>query len=69
MQTKAADPARIDEDEFTLVLRWRLGQLVQAGFSPDKATELAVRLDVDLHEALDLVQRGCPPATAARILL
>jgi hypothetical protein len=57
------------EDEFTQVLRWRTNQLVQVGFSPPKASELAVRLDVNLHDALALVESGCPPETAARILL
>ena len=66
-QTTAHRPAV--EDEFTRVLRWRLNQLVQGGFSPTDATELAVRLDVDLHGALALVQNGCPPRTAMRILV
>jgi len=26
-------------------------------------------MDVDLHRAIDLVERGCPPETALRILL
>jgi hypothetical protein len=32
------------------------------------AAELAVEPAVDLHELLVLVDRGCPPALAARIL-
>ena len=35
----------------------------------DDATKLAAHPDVDLHEALELVQNGCPPRIAARILL
>ena len=69
MQTTTADRTRSEEDEFTRVLRWRMSQLVQVGFSPTDATELAVRSDVNLHEALALVQNGCPPTTARRILL
>ena len=34
----------------------------------DDASLLAHHDDVDLHEAVDLVRRGCPPATALRIL-
>ena len=30
---------------------------------------LAVRHDVDLHLATDLLERGCAPETAVRILL
>jgi hypothetical protein len=44
-------------------------QLVRAGFPAPRATELAGRLDVNLHEALALAANGCPPETAARILL
>jgi hypothetical protein len=29
---------------------------------------LASRFDVDLHEAISLVERGCPPELAIRIL-
>jgi hypothetical protein len=43
--------------------------LAAAGFAPETAAELARNLDIDLHVALDLVKRGCPPETAARILL
>jgi hypothetical protein len=68
MNTTTAERAT-PEDELTRVLRWRLVQLAQAGFAPDEATEIAVRLDIDLHEAIGLAARGCPPATALRILL
>jgi hypothetical protein len=30
---------------------------------------LAANVEVDLHDAVDLVRRGCPPELAARILL
>ena len=69
MQPLTAEPTYNPEDEFTRVLRWRMNQLIRVGFSPPEATELAVRLDVNLHEALALVQDGCPPETASRILL
>jgi hypothetical protein len=50
------------------VLRWRRGLLVRAGFDERLAAELAAATDVDLHELLSLVDRGCPPELAARIL-
>ena len=53
----------------TQVVEWRLGQLLRSGFEPADANALAARLDVDLHEALELVRRGCAPKTALRILL
>jgi hypothetical protein len=38
------------------------------GFDDVSAAKLAGTGDVDLHEVLDLVARGCPPTLAARIL-
>ena len=50
------------------VLRWRRGLLLRAGFAERAAAELAAATEVDLHELLSLVDRGCPPELAARIL-
>lgn len=50
------------------VPRWRFGQLMRAGYSPEAALELASRQDVDLHKACALTARGCDPAIAAEIL-
>jgi hypothetical protein len=47
---------------------WRRRRLAAAGFEPELAAELAVEAAVDLHELLVLVDRGCLPALAARIL-
>jgi hypothetical protein len=57
------------EGEEERVLAWRESELVRAGFHPDDAFELACRPDVDLHQAIDLIARGCSPPTALRILL
>ena len=51
------------------VRAWRLDVLFAAGYDFALATEIAGRNDVDLHLAVELVRRGCPPALAARILL
>jgi hypothetical protein len=48
---------------------WRMYQLIKAGYSVLVAGELAVRRDVDLHQACELLASGCPLETAARILL
>jgi hypothetical protein len=50
---------------------WRLGSLLDAGYPPELAGPLAERPwhDVDLHQAVDLVAKGCPAELAARILL
>jgi hypothetical protein len=52
-----------------LVLEWRVETLVRAGFTHDAALDLAFTRHGDLHEAVRLVKRGCPAATALRILL
>ncbi|MFP5371654.1 MAG: hypothetical protein ACLGI3_13025 [Actinomycetes bacterium] len=50
------------------VVGWRRRRLLDAGFPPPLATVLAADVRVDLHALLQLVERGCPPALAARIL-
>jgi hypothetical protein len=50
------------------IFSWRLEQLQLAGYGPGEAKFLARRLDVDLHEATDLVRKGCPSALAVAIL-
>ena len=56
------------ETELERVERWRAAELVRVGFAGDDAVALAARADVDLHEAIALVERGCPPELAFRIL-
>jgi hypothetical protein len=51
------------------VLRWRFEALVQAGYDAGNALILASHVEVDLHQAADLLARGCPPETAMRICL
>ena len=59
----------IVETELERVERWRADELMRAGFDPSSALELAARLDVDLHAATELVDRGCTPELALQILL
>jgi hypothetical protein len=56
-------------EEGRRVLSWRLLLLKQAGYTERAARLLATSSVVDLHQAIDLYQRGCPPETAVRILL
>jgi hypothetical protein len=58
----------IVESELERVERWRAETLQRAGYGEDDARELASRLDVDLHEAIGLVEHGCPPELAVQIL-
>jgi hypothetical protein len=49
-------------------VRWRVRQVVSAEFTIDLAQRLARADRVDLHQLLELVDRGCAPDLAARIL-
>lgn len=49
------------------VPEWRKRRLEAAGFDPTLAAELATTA-TDLHELLNLLDRGCPPGLAARIV-
>jgi NTE family protein len=47
---------------------WRMRRLRSAGFSSALATRLGADCGVDLKAVLELVDRGCPPDVAARIV-
>ena len=57
------------ETEAERVERWRAEELERAGYDSAVAQELALRPDVDLHVAVELLGRGCPADLAAEILL
>lgn len=65
----SAAEVEIRESELERIERWRTGELMRAGYAAAAASELAVRLDVDLHDAIDLVRHGCPSDLALQILL
>jgi hypothetical protein len=50
------------------IVFWRRRQLVEAGFSGGLARRVADDPSYDLHGLIELVERGCPPALAVRIL-
>ena len=50
------------------LVRWRREQLVDSGFPPPVAARLARDSRYDLHALIELVERGCPPELAVRIL-
>jgi hypothetical protein len=58
-----------EETESERIERWRVEELERAGYGADEAGELASRAYVDLHLAIELLQRGCPAETALKILL
>jgi hypothetical protein len=50
------------------VTAWRRAQLLRAGFPTSVARRVARDGRYDLHALLELVDRGCSPALAVRIL-
>jgi len=69
MTTMSAAEVHIQESEVERVERWRTEALENAGYDPDSAALLAARQDVDLHRAIEMVEAGCAPEIAVRILL
>jgi hypothetical protein len=68
MSETAVEATNVVDKEFQ-VISWRREQLVRAGYAAADATALAFDNAVDLHAAVNLLRRGCPSATALRILL
>lgn len=56
------------QQESQAVVNWRRRELIHTGFPRPLAARVARDERYDLHELLELVQRGCPPALAVRIL-
>jgi hypothetical protein len=67
MSVELETPVLFEEAE--RVLEWRIEELVRADFPGPIAFELALAPGVDLQAARRLRALGCPPDTAARILL
>lgn len=47
---------------------WREQRLLRAGVEPKLAASIAADCAIDLHAMIELIERGCPPRLAARIL-
>jgi hypothetical protein len=62
METKTENDARQE------VVRWRREQLTDSGFPLSVAGRLAQDARYDLHALIELVERGCPPHLAVRIV-
>jgi hypothetical protein len=64
-----ATQLQIVESEEERVVEWREEELLRAGYPAPAARKLALRPDIDLHKAVDLIRAGCDPTLATRILL
>ncbi len=51
------------------VLEWRVWCLLTAGYEEQDAYRIAGDTQIDLHDAVELVESGCRPDLAAAILL
>ena len=60
METEHPDPQ--------IVVQWRRAQLVQAGLPRLLAARVARDEQYDIHELISLIEHGCEPALAVRIL-
>jgi hypothetical protein len=47
---------------------WRRARLRKTGFDTALTEELSREHTIDLHALIELVERGCPPPLAARIM-
>jgi hypothetical protein len=54
--------------ESSEVVSWRRDRLVESGVPLPLASRAARDGRYDLHALIDLVERGCPPELAVRIL-
>jgi hypothetical protein len=59
----------LEDTEQQQIELWRSEELERAGYSHRAAGRLAARLDIDLHQAVRLLERGCSPELALKILL
>ena len=68
MSARDTTPATTLRPSLDPIVEWRRRRLLAAGFPPGLAADLACCHSIDLHAVLNLIDRGCPPALAARIL-
>jgi hypothetical protein len=67
MRHRDSEP-KVDDQSAVGLVAWRRRQLQRAGFGAALAEKLASDRRFDLHAVLELIDRGCPPELAARIL-
>lgn len=65
----AAELETVFVSEMDRIEQWRHEELERAGYDPESALVLAASHDVDLHDAVELLKRGCSIDLALQILL
>ena len=69
MRMSAADVTTRVDSELEIVEQWRHEALERAGYNMEAAVVLAASHDIDLHLAVELLERGCSQELALQILL
>ena len=69
LEAMATIEQRAEIEQNSEVFDWRFEQLQRAGYPTSEAWLIAAARDVDLRLAARLLTEGCPPETAARILV
>jgi hypothetical protein len=64
MKTRPEAVGRLEQQ----VVEWRRDQLLGAGLPLELASHTARDDRFDLHALIELVERGCPPELAVRIV-
>ena len=65
----AAELELIHVSERDRIEQWRHEALERAGYDAEAAVVLAASHDIDLHDAVNLLERGCTVELALQILL
>jgi hypothetical protein len=65
----AAELETLYVSEIDRIEQWRHEELERAGYDSESAFVLAASHDVDLHDAVKLLKRGCSVDLALQILL
>jgi hypothetical protein len=65
----AAELEMVYGTEMDRIEQWRHEELERAGYDSESAIVLAASHDVDLHAAVNLLDRGCRVDLALQILL
>jgi hypothetical protein len=56
------------DNEAEAVLLWRFENLTRTGAPVGDALVIASHVEIDLHEAAELLRKGCPPELVVPIL-
>ena len=67
-EQQASESQGFERDEVFEVFAWRQSQLVRSGLPESLAARVAQDSRFDLHQLTELIDNGCAPELAVRIL-